>query len=140
MDNLLTGSGILCDNRLDGILGAPAQELAHILLGGAQQLCHPLTVCQQTNEHSGVGMALYVIEHHGRAADLGGAHNGAACTHIAVNTGKLCGGINLHVGGYQLTGHFLQQLQGAAKIMNLHRITPNIWFSMKFGRKHRIYL
>ena len=120
MDNLLAGGGILRYHRLNGILGAPAQELAHILLGGAQQLCHPLTVCQQTDEHPGVGMALYVIKHHGRAADLGGAHDGAACTHIAVNTGKLCGRVNLHIGGHQLTGHILQQLQGTAKIVNLH--------------------
>ena len=85
-----------------------------------QKLGNPLTVCQQTDEHPGIGMSLYIVEHHSRTANLGGTHDGSACTHIAVDPRKLGGRIDFHIGGHQLTGHILQQLQGAAKIVNLH--------------------
>ena len=104
------------DDGLDGVLGALAEQVAQFFFLHAEQVGHPLAAGQHTNGNAGVRVPFDVVEYHGRAVHLGGAHHGAACAHIAVYAGKFCFRVHLHIRFHQLTRCFAQHIQCGAQV------------------------
>ena len=102
MYHFLAEGFFLRDDGLNGILGTLAEQVAQLLFFHAEDICHSLSAGQHANGDTGIRVAFNVVEHHGRAVHFGGPHNGAACTYIAVHTGKLCFRVYFYVRFHQL--------------------------------------
>ena len=97
MHHLLARGGAIHDYRLDGIVGAASHQMGQLLFFAAEELRHPLAAGHHADHDAGAGMTLDVMEHHGRAVDLGRTLDGAARAHVAVDAGELRRGVNFNV-------------------------------------------
>ena len=102
MYHFLTGCRLVGHDWLNRGFGTLAEQVAQLLFFHAEDICHSLSAGQHANGDTGIRVAFNVVEHHGRAVHFGRPHNGAACTHIAVHTGKLCFRVYFYVRFHQL--------------------------------------
>ena len=58
--------------RRDGVIQCFIQRIRHAIGFNADQVCRTLAACEQSDQHTRIGMILDVVEDHGRAG-LGGA-------------------------------------------------------------------
>ena len=116
--HFLTGSRSVRHDRLNGCLCTLAEKVSQFFFSDAKQVCHPLAAGQHADGNAGVRVTLDVVEHHGRAIHFGGAHDRAACPHIAVHTGQLCRRVHLHIRFHQLPRGLAQHFQRRAQVQD----------------------
>jgi len=102
----------------DGVLELLAHLEAEELLVHADQLRHAAAAREQADGDLGVGEALDVVEHHGRAL-LGRARHGSASANVTIDARHLGVRVDLGIGLEQLARLGPQVVQRTAQVVDL---------------------